>query len=140
MNNDEIVNNFDIDPFVMAISDPAAYDAAFPGLTDSMIYHADANADGVANNFDIGPFVERVSALCCSELYPCVAGSCGPLAAQSAPQTPMTPADTAEILASGVSVAWRVPLEHAIAELAANSSRSESAYWSEVLREIDLRR
>ncbi|MBU0639951.1 MAG: hypothetical protein KKB50_13870 [Planctomycetes bacterium] len=32
MNNDGTVNGFDIDPFVMALEDPAEYEDEFPGL------------------------------------------------------------------------------------------------------------
>ena len=54
MNCDGTVNNFDIDPFVLALTDPGAYATAFPDC-DSML--ADANDDGTVNNFDIDPFV-----------------------------------------------------------------------------------
>ncbi|MGE0481467.1 MAG: hypothetical protein AB7Q17_13445 [Phycisphaerae bacterium] len=54
MNCDGAVNNFDIDPFVLALTDPAGYAAAFPSCD---INNADANNDGSVNNFDIDPFV-----------------------------------------------------------------------------------
>ncbi|MGE0479095.1 MAG: serine protease [Phycisphaerae bacterium] len=54
MNCDGVVNNFDIDPFVIALTDPAAYAAAFPCCN---INNADINNDGAVNNFDIDPFV-----------------------------------------------------------------------------------
>ncbi|MGE0479005.1 MAG: alpha-amylase family glycosyl hydrolase [Phycisphaerae bacterium] len=53
-NCDGVVNNFDIDPFVLALTDPAAYAAAYPAC---QILNCDANDDGVVNNFDIDPFV-----------------------------------------------------------------------------------
>jgi hypothetical protein len=55
MNCDGIVNNFDIDPFVLALTSPAAYAAAFPNCD---ITAGDVNHDGSLNNFDIDPFVE----------------------------------------------------------------------------------
>ena len=56
MNCDGRVNNFDIDPFVLAIvSGQAAYEAAYP---DCDFMNADANSDGTVNNFDIDPFVD----------------------------------------------------------------------------------
>ncbi|MBL8879871.1 MAG: hypothetical protein JNG88_12190 [Phycisphaerales bacterium] len=58
INCDGAVNNFDIDPFVLALSDPAAYAAAHP---DCDIRAADTNSDGVVNNFDIDDFVICVS-------------------------------------------------------------------------------
>ena len=54
VNCDGLVNAFDIDPFVLALSDPDAYAAAFP---ECDIAHADVNDDGLVNAFDIDPFV-----------------------------------------------------------------------------------
>ncbi|MGE0481311.1 MAG: hypothetical protein AB7Q17_12645 [Phycisphaerae bacterium] len=54
MNCDGVVNNFDIDPFVLALTDAAAYAAAFPNCD---VNNADINDDGNVNNFDIDPFV-----------------------------------------------------------------------------------
>jgi len=54
MNCDGEVNNFDIDPFVLALTDPEAYAAQFPNC-DPM--NGDVNNDGALNNFDIDPFV-----------------------------------------------------------------------------------
>jgi hypothetical protein len=53
-NCDGLVNNFDIDPFVLAISDPAGYAIAYPACN---YWNADVNCDGLVNNFDIDPFV-----------------------------------------------------------------------------------
>jgi hypothetical protein len=54
MNCNGTLNGFDIDPFVIALTDPAAYATMFPDCT---IWNADANCDGVINGFDIDPFV-----------------------------------------------------------------------------------
>jgi hypothetical protein len=54
LNCDGFVNNFDIDPFVLALSDPQAYAAAYP---ECDAQSADVNRDGVVNNFDIDAFV-----------------------------------------------------------------------------------
>ncbi|MGE0482355.1 MAG: PQQ-binding-like beta-propeller repeat protein [Phycisphaerae bacterium] len=54
LNCDGAVNNFDIDPFVLAVTDAAAYGAAFPNCNVEL---ADLNCDGAVNNFDIDPFV-----------------------------------------------------------------------------------
>lgn len=53
-NCDGRVDFFDIDPFILALFDPAAYLAAFPhcGLDN-----ADASLDGSVNFFDIDPFL-----------------------------------------------------------------------------------
>ena len=58
LNCDCTANAFDIDPFVMALGDPAAYEAAFPNCD---IMNADANDDGLINAFDIDPFVVLLS-------------------------------------------------------------------------------
>lgn len=54
LNCDGAVNNFDIDPFVFALTSPSEYYNLFPNCD---WYLADANGDGVVNNFDIDPFV-----------------------------------------------------------------------------------
>ncbi|GEM_PF-1760313 len=54
LNCDGVVNVFDIDPFVLALTDSSAYQATFPGCS---IMNADANGDGSVNVFDIDPFV-----------------------------------------------------------------------------------
>ncbi|MBL8879601.1 MAG: hypothetical protein JNG88_10825, partial [Phycisphaerales bacterium] len=54
VNCDGLVNNFDINPFVLALSDPVLYAQTYP---DCPITSADINGDGVVNNFDIDPFV-----------------------------------------------------------------------------------
>lgn len=58
-NCDGAVDNFDIDPFVLAIVDPDGYAVAFPACSTS---HGDVNGDGVFNNFDIDPFVDLILA------------------------------------------------------------------------------
>lgn len=54
-NCDGVVNNFDVDPFVLALAEPDRYLAQFP---DCNLFNADINGDGAVNNFDIDPFVE----------------------------------------------------------------------------------
>jgi hypothetical protein len=53
-NCDGVLSTFDIDPFVLALTSPEAYAAAFP-TCDRML--ADVNCDGAVNAFDIDPFV-----------------------------------------------------------------------------------
>ena len=57
-NCDGVVDFFDIDPFVLAITDPAAYAAAYP---DCDIATADCNEDGTIDFFDIDPFVGLIT-------------------------------------------------------------------------------
>ncbi|MGD8451690.1 MAG: hypothetical protein PVJ57_07710 [Phycisphaerae bacterium] len=54
LNCDASVDNFDITPFVLAVTDPDAYAAAYPDCNPLL---ADINGDGAINNFDISPFV-----------------------------------------------------------------------------------
>ena len=58
LNCDGAVDAFDIDPFVLALTDPAGYQAAFP---DCNILNGDCNGDGVVDAFDIDPFVELLT-------------------------------------------------------------------------------
>ncbi|TWT85640.1 hypothetical protein Pla123a_04470 [Posidoniimonas polymericola] len=53
-NDDGVVNTLDIDPFVLALTDPASYDATYPGIR---LERADINTDEVVNTLDIDPFV-----------------------------------------------------------------------------------
>ncbi len=53
-NCDGAVNFFDIDPFILALFDPAAYAGEFP---DCSILRADTSGDGGVNFFDIDPFL-----------------------------------------------------------------------------------
>ncbi|MGD8452889.1 MAG: right-handed parallel beta-helix repeat-containing protein [Phycisphaerae bacterium] len=55
---DGLVNNFDIRPFVLAITDPEAYAEAYPDC-DYML--GDLTGDGLVNNFDISPFIRRIT-------------------------------------------------------------------------------
>ncbi len=54
MNCDGVVNFFDIDGFVLALTDPAGYVEAYPDC-DAML--ADVNGDGSVDFFDIDAFV-----------------------------------------------------------------------------------
>jgi len=64
LNCDGLVNSFDVDPFVLALTsagdDPpfAGYLLANPGCNPVL---ADINADGLLNSFDIDPFVQLLT-------------------------------------------------------------------------------
>jgi hypothetical protein len=58
MNCDGVVNNFDITPFVHALTNPDGYAAEYP---DCDIAAGDINGDGLVNNFDITPFVHLLT-------------------------------------------------------------------------------
>jgi murein tripeptide amidase MpaA len=58
LNCDGLINTFDIDPFVLALSNPTGYEQQYPNC-DYML--ADINNDGQVNAFDIDPFVELLT-------------------------------------------------------------------------------
>jgi len=58
LNCDGVVNVFDIDPFVLALTDQGAYATAHP---DCDYMQADINGDGSVNVFDVDPLVERLT-------------------------------------------------------------------------------
>ncbi len=55
LNCDGLINAFDIDPFVLALTDPELHAEMYPDC-DYML--ADINGDGLVNAFDIDPFVQ----------------------------------------------------------------------------------
>jgi parallel beta-helix repeat protein len=55
LNCDRALNVLDIDPFVLALTNPAGYAAQHPDCDRAL---ADINGDGWTNSFDIDPFVE----------------------------------------------------------------------------------
>jgi hypothetical protein len=58
LNCDGELNAFDIDPFVLALTDPAGYAAAYPHCYTEL---ADCNEDGAVDAFDIDPFVDLLT-------------------------------------------------------------------------------
>ena len=58
LNCDGQVDLFDIDPFVLALTDEAGYNAAFPDC-DPLL--ADIDGNGEVDLFDIDPFVELLT-------------------------------------------------------------------------------
>ena len=58
LNCDGVLNAFDIDPFVVALTDPEEYATQYP---ECDIDNADTNGDGVLNAFDIDPFVRLLT-------------------------------------------------------------------------------
>mgnify|MGYP000470140001 CR=1 FL=1 len=58
LNCDGYVDGFDIQPFVLALTDPDAYALAYP---DCDIMNGDCNGDGTVDGFDIQPFVQLLT-------------------------------------------------------------------------------
>jgi hypothetical protein len=54
LNCDGRIDNFDINPFVLALTNPTAYQTLYPNCQRE---NGDVNGDGVVDNFDINPFV-----------------------------------------------------------------------------------
>jgi hypothetical protein len=61
LNNDDVLNPFDIDPFIAALQGQEYYDWHYPGLGGSWRYHSDANCDGAVNAFDLSPFILKLT-------------------------------------------------------------------------------
>jgi hypothetical protein len=59
LNCDGLLNAFDIDPFVVALTDPAGYASLYPSC--NWLCTRDINCDGSVNAFDIDPFVELLT-------------------------------------------------------------------------------
>jgi hypothetical protein len=57
LNCDGAIDSFDIDPFVLALTDPAGYQALYPNCN---IVNGDINCDGAVDSFDIDGFVECI--------------------------------------------------------------------------------
>lgn len=58
MNCDGFLHFLDINPFVLALVQPAAYSAQFP---DCDVMNADINQDGLVDFGDINPFIDRLN-------------------------------------------------------------------------------
>jgi len=58
LNGDRKVNNADINPFVLALTDEQAFEEAFGFELDAV---GDLNGDGRVNNLDINAFVDRLT-------------------------------------------------------------------------------
>jgi hypothetical protein len=61
MNCDRCITEDDIDPFVLALTDPDEYELEYP---DCPIMNADVNDDGYINVYDIDPFYALVYPPC----------------------------------------------------------------------------
>jgi hypothetical protein len=55
MNGDGTIDGFDIDPFALALADPAAYQTQYPDIDPDQT--GDINCSGGLDGFDIDPFV-----------------------------------------------------------------------------------
>ncbi|QOJ14301.1 MAG: hypothetical protein HRU75_06465 [Planctomycetia bacterium] len=60
MTGDGRLDNFDIDPFVLALVDRDAYTALYPQNANMIDALGDMDGDGLLTNFDIDPFVDAL--------------------------------------------------------------------------------
>lgn len=125
MNNDGLLSNFDIDPFVLALATPNDYAAAFPGLEGSADWHGNVNCDTEFDNFDIDPFIELVVAECCTS-------DCDPCESLAPPPTP-TAEEMAAILQETVDFGRIQALIAIIDQALAGYEGDQYDYWSAVL-------
>lgn len=58
-NQDGLINALDIHPFILALTDPPAYQSQYPWAHRPSL---DPNADGLINALDIQPFIQRLTA------------------------------------------------------------------------------
>lgn len=66
MNGDGALNNFDIQPFEIALTDEAHFQALYATVDGA--FRGDANLDGIFNNFDIQPFELLLTTSAAAEL------------------------------------------------------------------------
>jgi hypothetical protein len=158
-NNDNAVNGYDIDPFVMILTgyeEGSDYDLAYPGLRGSALFHADLNCDGAVNGYDIDPFTLKLTdPEAWADQYPdCAAVDCTPpaggesLAAGGAGamgseegEGGLLPSDAAGFAAALETYVdgERMPaLISAIEDVAAEMAGTERGeFWAAVLAELE---
>jgi hypothetical protein len=166
VDGDGVVTGYDIDPFVLMISNPASYCATYPGLCGgltpsadgSFTYRGDLNCDGAVNGYDIDPFVLKLTSQASYEAaYP---PSCDPDDhAECCPGSPMEgmgalggllgalgagevveeadSAATAQFIVENVSAELRPALLEIASQLADElPDPDRAALWAEVAAEL----
>jgi hypothetical protein len=150
LNHDGTVGFADINPFVLAVSSPPGYAAAYPKLAEVneddefsgglILFLGDLNCDGSVGFGDINPFVALLQNPCCrSTCTPCEQQQDGGdgMNAMSAPLGEdtgvLTPEQMAALLAENVDPANYDSLVERIAEyVAQQEDPDEAAYWQAV--------
>jgi len=62
MDDNGALDNFDIQPFEFALTDPTGYLTAYPSMTEAeRVYRGDINDDSAFDNFDIFPFEQLLT-------------------------------------------------------------------------------
>ncbi len=130
MNNDGSVDFGDINPFVLALNNPAGFGDVHPGLDGSMVYHADVNRDGYFDFGDINCFVALLAlpnppcSEQCDEWCPSDPGSLAALPG---------PGELAAMLETHIAPKLRPALLDVVAGAAQwQSDPGKRKYWEEV--------
>jgi hypothetical protein len=149
MDNDEAVNWRDIDPFVAAMNQGTNYDALYPGLAGSRVFHGDINCDNFVTWADIDPFIALMNGSCtlgCAGLEELELQSSYSLAAtdgtsddagapppNTAAGAGYSPAQTAALLYDNTTPANRALLGYLIDQNAATAPTTDlQDYWQTV--------
>lgn len=125
MNNDGVVSFLDINPFVLALSDPTGYASQYPGLGGSMAWHGDIDCDGAFGLGDINPFVYLLSLPepPCDPYWNCADDSDGDIERMSS-------GTLAGALLADVPADRRAQLVTLIAQvIAAQDNGNDQTYW-----------
>ena len=140
LDGDGTVGFPDINPFILALTNPVGYSQYFPGLgctsdpndpncvVGSRIWHGDVNCDGSLDFLDINPFVALMSDPCC------MSSTCDPCPGGDAPGAGLpAPEDLAKELAANV---WPELYDDLVATVGANidlqADDESRAYWEAV--------
>jgi hypothetical protein len=133
----------DINPFVLAMSNPVQFSLTYPGLADTdgtaytgggVVYKADCNCDGSVNFGDINPFVALVGGHCDPNCPDCEGGD-GPMGGDGAMglDEPLTPEEMAAQLAANVAPELYDNLLFVVAgAIEAAEDDETQAYWQAV--------
>jgi hypothetical protein len=141
MNNDYELDLKDINAFVLALSNPAAYSQEFPGLGGvandplypdytggTRVQHGDLNCDGELGFEDINPFVAFIS-------DPCFKTDCEPCLGAEALGGPL---ETAQLLLDNVDCDLHATLADQLAAYVdAEPAPAKRAYWTAVLTAVE---
>jgi hypothetical protein len=161
---DGALTGYDIDRFVLMITDPASYCATYPGLCGgltpsadgSFTYRGDLNCDGAVNGYDIDPFVLKLTSQASYEAaYPpscdpddhaeCCPGGLlegmgapeGAFGAGGALEEEEDTAATAQFIVENVSAELRPALLEIASQLAGElPDPDRAALWAEVAAEL----
>ncbi|MEW6251021.1 MAG: hypothetical protein AB1716_10270 [Planctomycetota bacterium] len=117
----------DVNPFILALTDPETYDLTYPGLGGPVrLFHADCNCDGLVDFNDINALVALIELGTC--VYDCPGDDAPPLGA---------PEVTAGELRAHLRPENRVTLLSVVSQTATQArSRALRDYWQAVYEHL----